>query len=134
MSLTDVNFLYIVTRGTVIHRKYFYGSVSLLPLASAFTVCFVFIFVYPPWFFPAYFSFLCWCCSEMHCYISIPFSFNDFYTGLFYHRFYLCQIFLSFGFCFAHILIGELCRYNCFSSRELTLWFYLIAEEFIRCS
>ncbi|KAA0059352.1 hypothetical protein E5676_scaffold347G001710 [Cucumis melo var. makuwa] len=29
---------HIAFRGTVIHRKYFYGSVSLLPLASAFTI------------------------------------------------------------------------------------------------
>ncbi|XP_038896484.1 uncharacterized protein LOC120084733 isoform X3 [Benincasa hispida] len=59
---------HIALRGAAIHRKYFYGSVSMLPLTSAFTVC------------------LC----------------------LFW--FYLCQTFLSFGFCFARILIGELCR------------------------
>lgn len=29
---------HIAMRGTIIHRKYFYGSVSLLPLTSAFTV------------------------------------------------------------------------------------------------
>ncbi|XVE88538.1 hypothetical protein DITRI_Ditri19aG0077300 [Diplodiscus trichospermus] len=29
---------HIALRGTVIHRKYFYGSVSLLPLTTAFTV------------------------------------------------------------------------------------------------
>ncbi|KAE8669751.1 Regulatory particle triple-A 1A [Hibiscus syriacus] len=36
-EVTNVQITY-PTRGTVIHRKYFYGSVSLLPLTTAFTV------------------------------------------------------------------------------------------------
>lgn len=31
-------YIYVLFRGTIIHRKYFYGSVSLLPLTTAFTV------------------------------------------------------------------------------------------------
>ena len=141
LSLTDVNFLYTVTRGTVIHRKYFYGSVSLLPLASAFTVCLcLFLYIGHKFFLHSIIFHVdvvlscMYAFDGMRCYTSIPFSFSDFYTDLSYHRFCLCQIFHSFGFCFAHILIGELCRYNCFSTRHLTLGFYLIAEEFIRCS